>query len=236
MLIFGDGACSGNPGPGGWGSIIETSSGFIQELGGAETQTTNNRMELSAVIQALSQADRLLKKYPEKSIEIFTDSQYVINGIQKWIIGWKSRDWKTLEGQDVSNRDLFEELDAIQAKLKMQLQVKWTHVSGHAGILGNERCDQIAVQFSKGEQPELFSGDKKDYSLDLHDRTPFTAFYLVLYNGDFLRFKTWPVCQKFTQGKGSIRYKKIGNEIQFRETVKNWGHDGLSLSEVKSGD
>ncbi|MCX7147920.1 MAG: ribonuclease HI [Rhodocyclales bacterium] len=131
--IFTDGACSGNPGPGGWGAILRHGT-TEKELFGGEALTTNNRMEMMAVIEAL----RALKKPVQARVH--TDSQYVQKGISEWIHGWKRRGWKTAGKQPVKNEDLWRELDRLAA----QHQVEWIWVKGHAGHAENERADVLA--------------------------------------------------------------------------------------------
>lgn len=131
--IFTDGACKGNPGTGGWGALL-ICNGHEKELFGGERNTTNNRMELLAVIEAL----KALKKPCE--VIVHTDSQYVQKGISEWIHGWKARGWKTAAKAPVKNADLWQALDAAQAPHQMD----WRWIKGHAGHVGNERADQLA--------------------------------------------------------------------------------------------
>lgn len=131
--IFTDGACSGNPGPGGWGAILRY-NGQEKEMFGFAADTTNNRMELMAVIEAL----RVLKRPVVAAVH--TDSQYVQKGITEWIHGWKRRGWKTAGKQPVKNEDLWRELDALSAAHR----VTWHWVKGHAGHAENERADELA--------------------------------------------------------------------------------------------
>ncbi|QID18062.1 ribonuclease HI [Nitrogeniibacter mangrovi] len=133
--IYTDGACSGNPGPGGWGAILR-SGGHEKTLWGGEPATTNNRMELLAVIRALETLKRPVKA------RVHTDSQYVQKGISEWIHGWKARGWKTAGRQPVKNADLWRALDAVQAAH----EVEWVWVKGHAGHVDNERADALARQ------------------------------------------------------------------------------------------
>lgn len=134
--IFTDGACSGNPGPGGWGAILRLRGKQVEkELSGAAPDTTNNRMEMMAVIAALE----ALKK-PCK-VTITTDSQYVMKGMTEWLSGWKAKQWKTAARKPVKNADLWQRLD----KAVSQHQVKWQWVRGHDGHPDNERADQLAV-------------------------------------------------------------------------------------------
>ena len=133
--IFTDGACSGNPGPGGWGALLRW-NGTEKELSGGERLTTNNRMELMAAIVAL---ETLTRRVP---VDLTTDSTYVRDGITKWLRSWKARGWKTADRKPVKNQDLWERLDAAaQAH-----DVKWHWVKGHAGHPENERCDELARQ------------------------------------------------------------------------------------------
>ncbi|MGB1398370.1 MAG: ribonuclease HI [Planctomycetota bacterium] len=134
--IWTDGACRGNPGPGGWGYIVRASSGEESVQYDAERQTTNNRMELMAVIEAL-------KSLPgPSSVELFSDSQYVVKGMNEWVKGWQRRGWKKSDGKPVVNDDLWKEL----VELAATHQVRWSWVEGHAGHEENERCDGLANQ------------------------------------------------------------------------------------------
>jgi ribonuclease HI len=142
-----DGACSGNPGPGGWGALLRFEDGTVRELGGADGATTNNRMELTAAL-ALMEALRALPRHPE--LVIRTDSRYLIDGLQRWIQGWKRKGWRTASGGPVLNRDLWEQLD--RARLN---DVPLRHVKGHSGDPDNDRCDAIAVAFARGQRPRL---------------------------------------------------------------------------------
>lgn len=136
VTIYTDGACSGNPGPGGWGAIL-MAAGHKKELSGGEKQTTNNRMELTAVIRALEAL-----KFPCE-VQLYSDSSYVINAFQlNWLRNWKRNGWKNASGQEVSNRDLWEELD----RLAGIHQIKWNKVKGHSDNEFNNRCDELAVQ------------------------------------------------------------------------------------------
>lgn len=137
--IFTDGACSGNPGPGGWGAVLRY-NGIVKELSGGEAQTTNNRMELSAVIAALSAL-----KEPCRVI-LTSDSKYVTDGVTKgWAVGWRARGWKKSDGNPALNPDLWQKL----LELLEQHSVEFVWVKGHAGHPENERCDALAVEQSK---------------------------------------------------------------------------------------
>ena len=133
--IYTDGACKGNPGPGGWGALLRSGS-RERELFGGEPLTTNNRMELTAVIEALS----ALKRPCE--VDLYLDSQYVRQGITEWISGWKAKGWRTSAKQPVKNVDLWQQLDALVGGAGHRIQ--WYWVKGHAGHAGNERADALA--------------------------------------------------------------------------------------------
>jgi len=132
--VFTDGACSGNPGPGGWGAILR-SKGTEKELSGAEKDTTNNRMEMMAVIAALEAITRPC------NILITTDSQYVMKGMTEWLAGWKLKNWKTASKKPVKNADLWKRMELAAQQHKLD----WHWVRGHQGHVENERADQLAV-------------------------------------------------------------------------------------------
>ncbi len=135
LIIYTDGGCSGNPGPGGWAYVIQADGCTLTQGSGGEAQTTNNRMELTAVIEALKKAG----EYKPDSIILHTDSQYVKNGITAWIHNWKRNGWRTSSKEPVKNKDYWIALDAINAVMP----VKWQWVKGHAGIELNELCDSL---------------------------------------------------------------------------------------------
>lgn len=140
IVIYTDGGCSGNPGPGGWG-IVVIADGVAKQLSGGEAQTTNNRMELTAAITAL-QVINNTPGFAQRPVKINIDSQYVKNGITTWIKGWKAKGWKTADKKPVKNQDLWTQLDALNEGLK----VNWNWVKGHAGIEYNEICDQLCKE------------------------------------------------------------------------------------------
>ncbi|MEQ1591739.1 MAG: ribonuclease HI [Thiobacillaceae bacterium] len=141
--IYSDGACKGNPGPGGWGALLIAGSNR-KEICGGEPDTTNNRMEMTAVIRALEQLKQASK------VRVHTDSQYVQKGISEWLAGWKRRNWRTAAGQAVKNQDLWRELDALNSKHS----IEWKWVKGHAGHPENERADALANQGIAMPHPE----------------------------------------------------------------------------------
>ena len=145
--IYTDGACTGNPGPGGWGVVVYFDDGSVHELGDASKKTTNNRMEMQAAIAGLEFLESSGQNTP---ITLYTDSEYLINCVTKWVKGWKRKGWKKSDGKPVLNQDLLQILDNLNNQ-----QIKWQHVRGHAGNIGNERCDTIARGFASGKIPSL---------------------------------------------------------------------------------
>lgn len=144
VTIFTDGACSFNPGPGGWAARLLYGDGRVVELGGFAPETTNNRMELQAAIEGLRAVPSAV------AITLVTDSEYLRKGITEWIHGWKRRGWHTAAKKPVLNQDLWRILDQLNTPA-----VQWQYTEGHAGDPDNERCDQIAKAFSRGETPYL---------------------------------------------------------------------------------
>jgi ribonuclease HI len=139
VVIYSDGACKGNPGPGGWGALL-VAGARERELWGGTARTTNNRMELTAVIEALAVLTRRCR------VAVYTDSEYLRNGITTWIHGWKARGWKTADRKPVKNIDLWQQLDALAS----QHEVAWHWVRGHSGHPGNERADALANRGAAG--------------------------------------------------------------------------------------
>ncbi|NES96148.1 MAG: ribonuclease HI, partial [Desertifilum sp. SIO1I2] len=138
---------SGNPGPGGWGVVVNFNDGSIYEMGGSAAQTTNNRMELQAAIAALK---LLAASGQSEAVSLYTDSEYVKKGITQWISSWKTKGWKTSQGKPVQNQDLWETLDRLNSQ-----QVQWCYVQGHSNDVCNDRCDAIARAFAGGQTPSL---------------------------------------------------------------------------------
>ena len=145
--IYTDGACTGNPGPGGWGTVVYFDDGSVHEMGDSFQHTTNNKMEMQAAIAAL---EFFKLSGQTQLITLYTDSEYLINSITKWMPGWKKKGWKKSDGNPVQNQDLLEILDQLNSRL-----IQWQHVRGHSGNIGNERCDAIARCFANGKTPNL---------------------------------------------------------------------------------
>lgn len=241
---FCDGACSRNPGPGGWGSIVQTAEGYVIERGGAETETTNNRMEITALVQTLRVLIEYAKKNPNgaKLATVYTDSRYVIDGITKWIYGWKRNGWKTSTGGDVSNRELWELLSAAWAEAKTVLTVRLEYVAGHAGIVGNERADEIAVAytevakiFPQPKEVALFNGPALDYPRDITNISPGRVLtskkkstggkamgYLSVLEGKAIRHRSWGACEKRVKGTRAL-FRKYTSEAEEKQILASWG-------------
>lgn len=158
-IAFTDGACKGNPGPGGWGTFLVLSDGTQQEFYGGDKHTTNNKMELMGAIMALEKSPH------NHALEIWTDSSYVKNGITSWIQGWKKKGWKTASNKPVKNQELWQRLDELQSGR----DVSWHWVKGHAGHEGNEKADELANKgiVSSSEQDSASNSISSDVSSDL---------------------------------------------------------------------
>lgn len=238
ILIYTDGACSGNPGPGGWGVIVVRPDGRVRELGGAESMTTNNQMEVYGTIAALREV-----RDDDGPVLLCTDSTYVIRGITQWIWGWQKRGWKTAEGGDVVNRELWQELAREVRARQDRGKITWRYVRGHIGVPGNERVDRIAVEFSKGARVRLFSGSLLNYSVAVHDLPPEEALpepkpkqekkaaysYLSLLGGTPMRHATWPECERRVKGQPGAKFKKATSAEDEVAILKSWGIDPSRL-------
>jgi ribonuclease HI len=217
IIIYTDGASKGNPGKGGWGAIVANEES-VKELGGAEANTTNNRMELLAAYEALKSVS------PDDVEEVIfrADSMYVINGATMWQWGWRKNGWKTKEGGVVVNLDLWQPFANRVNEFKKK--IVWENVGGHVEIPGNERVDEIASGFAVGTPPQLYNGPRAVYMIDLETvvantkmqekksasrtRSKQTAFsYVSEVNGEVQVHKTWAECKARVEGK-KARYKK----------------------------
>lgn len=182
IIIFADGACIKNPGgPGGWGAIVAFDSKVL-ELGGHEPSTTNNRMEMESAIAGLA----AVPDHATGQVKVFSDSKYVIDGITKWVVGWKLKGWMTKEKEPVKNRELWERLDALHSRFVGRIQ--WSHVPSHRGVPGNERADEIASTFARKSVPDLFNGEHAAYGIDLASLEPQFAKKNVRYESPPAKF------------------------------------------------
>jgi ribonuclease HI len=229
-IIFTDGAAKGNPGRGGFGVVI-SHEGTITEKGGFKERTTNNEMELKAVVEALKEIAP--KKVP---VHIYTDSKYVVEGANGWVFGWVKNGWKTKADTDVLNKELWQEL----LPLLGAVQIEWHKIPGHSGLAGNERADDIASTFaSKGSYP-LYVGPEARYGHDIHDtsydeakaqersdarkRQNLPAYsYVSAVDGDVQIHQTWAECEARVKGKKGTRFKKSLDAENEKEIVKEFG-------------
>jgi ribonuclease HI len=239
IVVFTDGASKGNPGPGGWGVVVVTPDGHVTELGGGAALTTNNKMELTGAIQALS----YLQRTPGP-LAVHTDSTYVIQGIEQWVHNWRRRGWKTAAGSDVLNRDLWEALwDLVAARGPRA--VAWHYVRGHVGIPGNERVDTIADAFATQMPVTLYDGPLLGYGipiLDLPDdtsvpkRSPSSPrssgskaaaySYVSVVDGVPMRHTTWAECEQRVKGRSGARFKKATSAVDQAEILRSWRFKG----------
>lgn len=235
ITIFTDGAAKGNPGPGGWGAIVAHAE-RVRELGGGTPHTTNNQMEMMAVIEALRAVHGVAGK-----VEVHADSTYVIKGITEWIHGWRRRGWRTAEGQPVLNRELWEAL-AVEVAGRGRGGIHWHYVRGHAEIPGNERADVIAVAFAAGKPIDLYDGPRAGYAVDLDERPADTSVpkrtsggaagksksqpafsYLSLVDGVPMRHATWADCERRVRGVSGARFKKSTSADDEAAILRTWG-------------
>jgi ribonuclease HI len=238
-IVFTDGAAKGNPGPGGWGVIVVTPDRRVTELGGGSPHTTNNRMELSGAIGALQHVAN-----QAGPVAIYSDSTYVIQGITQWVWGWRKRGWKTAQGGDVLNRDLWEELSSlIGARAKGDVDWRW--VRGHVGTPGNERADEISVAFALQQPPDLYDGPFDGYALPILQLPDDTALpkrsaggsasgakskaaahsYLSVVDGVPMRHITWADCEGRVKGQSGARFKKALSAAEESVILRGWGID-----------
>jgi ribonuclease HI len=243
ILVFTDGASKGNPGPGGWGVVILTPDGHVTELGGGSRHTTNNQMELTAVIQALKHLQDTAG-----TIDVYTDSTYVIRGISQWIGAWKKRGWKTTEGKDVLNRSHWETLAHLASQRGTGGEISWHYVRGHTSVAGNERADTIAARHAAGRRVTLYDGPLHDYRVRLHElpadtRLPERApgspspgkkkqaaySYVSVVNGRPMRHATWPECERRVKGQSGARFKKALSAADEAAILKGWGFSADDL-------
>ena len=236
IVVFSDGATKGNPGPGGWGVAIVTPAGQVTELGGGAAHTTNNKMELTGAIRALEHLQAT-----GGEVDVYTDSTYVIKGIREWIWAWRRRGWKTAEGGDVQNRDLWERMHAL-VLARGRDAITWHYVRGHVGTPGNERVDEIADSFARQAPVDLYTGDLAGYPRAILDvptdttvpaRTPGAVrkdkarphSYLSVVDGKPMRHATWAECERRVKGRSGARFKKAMSQADEVAILQGWQID-----------
>ena len=229
ITIFTDGAAKGNPGPGGFGVVIWQGDAVV-ELGGRKDRTTNNEMELQAVVEALKFVA------PQKlPVEIYSDSKYVIQGATAWIFGWQKNNWKTKADTDVLNQALWMEL----APLLKTVKIEWHKVPGYVGIIGNERADTIASDLAEGKTVDLYKGSKSAYGYaienteydkakaaersDARKRQSQKAYsYVSSVNGEIKTHATWAECEARVKGIKATRFKKAISAEEEKHIIKEF--------------
>lgn len=229
ITIFTDGAAKGNPGRGGYGVVISHPDTVV-ELGGFKEHTTNNEMELMAVVEALKAVVGT-----SSTVAIYTDSKYVVEGAKGWIFGWQKNGWKTKANTDVANKELWQALVPLVKKV----QIEWHKVPGHVGIAGNERVDTIASTFAEKGTYSIYNGPKANYSFNIEDtsfdeskaversdarkRSAQKAFsYVSAVDGVIQTHATWAECEKRVKGTKAARFKKSLDAANEREIMKEF--------------
>jgi ribonuclease HI len=215
VTIFTDGAAKGNPGPGGYGAVLLLGDKVL-ELGAGKTLTTNNEMELRAVVEALKYLPAEAKK-----VALYTDSKYVVDGATSWTFGWMKNGWQTKAGTDVLHKEIWQELVTLLKKVT----VDWHKVPGHVGIIGNERADTIASDFGEGKNVVLYNGPRAGYAYEIenveYDKQKAAArsaarkrqaikahSYVSKVDGVVKTHQTWQECEARVKGKSGVRFKK----------------------------
>lgn len=247
IIIFADGSCLGNPGTGGWGAIVSDGDDVV-ELGGHGTDTTNNRMEITAVISALravkdkkGSRGQGVEGTSKINITVYTDSSYVISGVTRWISKWERSGWLTGNKMPVKNRELWEELSSLVRIHEAYGKISWKHVGGHVGVEGNERADEIASAFAEGKQDiELYHGAISGYAHNLKNisgsvekrarrsesktRKNMKAYsYLSLVGGALKRHATWGECERRVKGVPGAKFKKAVSREDEKDIMRAWG-------------
>ncbi len=232
-IVYTDGSCLGNPGPGGWGVRVIHAEQTVQELGGGESDTTNNRMEMQAVIAALEYLG------PEPDVTVYSDSRYVLDGLTKWLRGWQRRGWVTSTGNPVKNRDLWQQLERLNRR-----GIQWRHVRAHTGDPNNERVDDIARGFASHAPVSLFQGqvgapdDPVEGAVGRAAVPPPATSrsrsgasrsgelrYVSIVNGVVAVDTAWPACAARVKGVSRARYKKVRTQQEMAAFCAEHGVD-----------
>jgi ribonuclease HI len=230
ITIFTDGSARGNPGP---GAIVATDD-MVVELGGREGHTTNNRMELQAVIAGIQfVSENVFRTGHTEEIVVHTDSAYVLNGSTRWVYGWQKNNWKTSQKDDVINRDLWGEmLEVISHKI-----IRWELLKGHSGIPANERCDVIATSYADENPVVLYTGSRERYGVNLvikkdiqqtgehKSRSKKAYSYVSKVGGVIQTHKTWEECKTRVTGVSGARYQKSVSPENEEEIIALFGSE-----------
>ena len=233
-LIFADGSSLGNPGRSGWGTIVVKNAKKVAEFGGHKSLSTNNEMELTALISGLEEVSQL-----DGDITIYTDSSYVINGASKWIHGWEKNGWVTSTKSPVQHAELWKSLKRLLDERKGKGTINYVHVPGHSGVAGNERADTIANHHAAGDEIELFEGELSDYAIDIlnididpgrHEqriydkaRAKMKAYsYVSRVDGVVMTHATWAECEARVKGKRGALFQKVFSKEEEHALVAKW--------------
>lgn len=236
LTIYTDGASRGNPGPGGWGAVVIV-DGYAMELAGSAKKATNNQMELEAVISVLSDSGA---KAHKGSVVVHSDSAYVINGLTSWMYGWEKKGWITMAKTPVENKAMWQK--ALVLAKEYGDRLTFTKVSGHAGDLYNERCDELAVAAALGKKETRFQGSQKDYDAFLVEigttkkvesgklkvkskkkKAAGPAYsYVSVVGGKVYADKTWKECEARVKGKKGAKYQKVFSKGEETSLVQDY--------------
>lgn len=235
LVIYTDGASRGNPGPGGWGAVI-LADGYAMEVAGGVKKATNNQMELQAVLEVLSDSGARGHKGP---VIIYSDSAYVVNGLNSWVYGWEKKKWITTQKTPVENKSMWQKALVLLKEYGNRLTI--TKVKGHGGELYNERCDELAVAAALGKKEKHFKGSQKDYNRFLvqigttakkappaggskkKSKSTGPAYsYVSLVNGKVHADKTWAECENRVKGKKGAKYKKVFSKVEETELIQDY--------------
>ena len=236
LIIYTDGASRGNPGPGGWGAVI-LADGYVMEIAGSAKRATNNQMELQAVLEVLK--DSGSRSY-KGDIVVYSDSAYVVNGLNSWVYGWEKKGWVTMQKTPVENKDVWQELLVLLKEYGDRLAI--AKVKGHGGELYNERCDELAVAAALGKKETHFKGTFKEYESFLKQigttekkaapkkkkSSDAPAYsYVSLVHGKVYTDKTWALCEKRVKGVKGAKYKKVFSKQEEQELIALWSLKSL---------
>lgn len=230
LVMYTDGASRGNPGPGGWAAVILIDDKAM-EVSGFATKATNNQMELTAVLKVLSDKGALSHK---GAVTVYSDSAYVVNGLNSWVYGWVKNNWVTSTKTKVENKEIWSSLLELLKEYGDRLAIK--KIAGHSGELYNERCDQLAVAAATGKKVEHFQGDRDAYEVFLKKEVSVTtvpktkkpkndapAFsYVSLVNGKVYVDKTWASCEKRVKGVKGAKFKKVFSKNEETALVQDY--------------
>lgn len=240
LIIYTDGASRGNPGPGGWGAVVLV-DGYSMEVTGSAKKATNNQMELQAVLEVLS--DSASRAY-KGTVKVFSDSAYVVNGLNSWIWGWEKKGWITSTKTPVENREIWVNILELLKFYGKRLSIE--KIKGHAGDLYNERCDELAVNAALGKKEKHFKGLQKDYDAFLKEigttkkvesgkskvksktkKTGPAYSYVSLVDSKVYADKTWAECEKRVKGKKGAKYQKVFSKAEETNLVQDYTLESL---------